>query len=149
MKTAYSIVVAIALMGCNGYATAAEFKRTSQIIKHIAPKGISNAFYACIDDSKTNKIATAACLKDEERAQQARLNDSYNKLLEKLGREGKVQLVTTQQAWMKFRDEEEDLQSHIYGRELIDDLEMLQNDIFKLCDRANSLERYAIIANDR
>jgi len=93
-------------------------------------------------------IAIAAGLNTERAAQDGRLNTTYKALLGKLQGEAKDDLVTAERAWLDFHNKSDSFESAIYGDGKVADLEVTQNEVFRLCERANTLERYLSVAND-
>lgn len=143
MLSTFAVALVLALQAT---AAAAE-ERTSQVIRQQAPKGITEAFYRCIDKADSDMIASAYCLTTEQERQDKRLNVNYNALLAKLGPEAKKELVLAERAWLKFQDANGALESSVYGSEIIDNLQVTQNEIFRICERANALDDYLFVAN--
>jgi uncharacterized protein YecT (DUF1311 family) len=140
------IVIGFAVFVCS--VDAKSLESTSQVIRGMAPKGITSTFYACIDKDDSNSIAIASCLGDEKEVQDKRLNKAYRALLNKLDSKGKKNLVNAERAWLKSHDLDGQLETSVYGDELVEQLQMTQNDIFRLCERANMLEKYLDLASD-
>jgi uncharacterized protein YecT (DUF1311 family) len=138
--------IAFALLAHGASAAAAE--STSDVIRRDAPKGITETFYACIDKADSNDIEEAACLSAEQDVQDSRLNRAYKALLAKLDDKAKEQLVDSERAWLAFHGKTSRLESALYGSELVAALQVSQNDIFRLCERANTLEDYLSLVND-
>ena len=147
MKTARTLAVSLALLVYGAAAVAAD--STRQVIQRNAPKGITTAFYTCIDKAGSDTVALAACLSTEKTAQDARLNTTYKALLGKLHGKAKDQLISAERAWLKFQNEDGTFQNLLYGDETVDDLQLTQNEIFRLCERANALDKYLSVANDK
>lgn len=147
MKMFKMLVITTAIAGYAVGAMAEE--STSQVIKAQAPKGITAAFYTCIDKADSGSIASAACLTAEQIRQDKRLNVTYKSLLGKLKPEEKKELIDAERAWLKFKESDGIFQSSIYGDEIIDNLEQSQNEVFALCARADVLQKYLDIVNDR
>lgn len=147
MKNVRTLAITFSLLAFGAAAVAAD--STSQVIRQQAPKGISNSFYSCVDSAGSDTVAAAACLSTEKTTQDTRLNAAYKALLGKLDGQSKSQLIRAERAWLKFQNEDGSFQNGLYGRETIADLQLTQNDIFSLCERANALEKYLSIANDK
>nr|WP_199043284.1 lysozyme inhibitor LprI family protein [Dyella sp. ASV24] len=146
MKAIWTLALTLTTLAHGTFAVAAE--STSQVVRHHAPQGIRASFYTCIDSAGSDTIAIAACLTTERAAQDARLNTTYKALLSKLRGEAKDNLVTAERAWLDFHNKSGNFESALYGNEKIADLEVTQNEVFRLCERANALEKYLSIAND-
>jgi len=146
MKPVRNIAVAAALVL---HATSAwAGTGTSEVIKRQAPKGISTSFYACVDKAD-GMTAQAACLTAEKDSQDARLNTAYKALMAKLAGKEKEALLVAERAWLNYQAKSGEVEATLYGDEPVADLTVTQNEIFRLCDRANVLEKYLAIVNDR
>jgi len=86
---------------------------------------------------------------DEKQKQDARLNAAYKKLLAKLDSKAKDQLVAAERAWLDLQGKTSRLETSLYGDETISNLQLMQNEIFRLCERANELEKYLSLADDQ
>lgn len=139
-------VIALALIACASAAGAVE--RPSEPVRRDAPKGISEAFYACIDKADYDTIAVGTCLSAEEDLQDARLNRAYKTLMGKLDGKAKEQLVASERAWLAFHGKSSGLESTLYGSEIIANLEVSQRDMFRKCERANTLDTYVSLVSD-
>ncbi|WP_266156578.1 lysozyme inhibitor LprI family protein [Dyella silvatica] len=147
MRTVKTLALSLALLVYGAAALAAD--STSQVIKRQAPKGITTTFYACIDKAGSDTVATAACLSAEKKTQDTRLNTTYKALLGKLNGKAKDGLVSAERAWLDFHNKNGDFEVTLYGNEAVADLQLTQNEIFRLCERANALDKYLTIANDQ
>jgi uncharacterized protein YecT (DUF1311 family) len=147
MKTARTLAVTLALLVYGAAAVAAD--STSQVIRRDAPKGITTTFYACIDKAGSDTVALGACLSAEKTTQDARLNTTYKALLGKLNGKAKEGLISAEREWLAFHNKSGDFEVLLYGNETVDDLQLTQNDIFRLCERANALDKYLSVANDK
>ncbi|WP_266172184.1 lysozyme inhibitor LprI family protein [Dyella subtropica] len=147
MNIVKTLAITFALLGYGAGAIAAE--STSQVIKHQAPRGITTTFYACIDKAGSDTVATGACLSAEKQTQDTRLNTAYKALLAKLKDKAKDELIAAERAWLDFHHKNGDFEATLYGDASVADLQVTQNEIFGLCERANALEKYLSIANDQ
>lgn len=141
-------VIAIALFSCASAWAAAAAERPSDRVRRDAPKGITETFYACIDKADYDSIAVGACLSAEEEVQDARLNRSYKTLMGKLDSKAKKQLVASERAWLAFHGKSSGLESTLYGSEIVANLEVSQREIFRRCERANTLDTYVSLVSD-
>ena len=142
---AIRILAGLALLAYGACAVAAD--STSQVIRQLAPKGITTAFFACIDKAGSDTIALGACLSAEKATQDTRLNATYKALLGKLDGKSKDGLISAQREWLAFHNKTGDFEVLLYSDETVDDLQLTQNEIFQLCERANALETYLSVAN--
>lgn len=147
MQTIKTLVITLALLSYGAGAAAAD--STSQVIKRQAPAGINASFYTCIDKAGSDTVATSTCLSAEKKAQDSRLNTTYKALLAKLNGKAKDGLVNAERAWLDFHNKSGDFEATLYGDETVADLQVTQNEIFRLCERANALSKYLSIANDQ
>src|SRR5690242_8577227 len=99
MKRIGMTAIALALVAYGTAAMAAE--STSDLIRRDAPEGITEAFYACIDEAKSNEMDKAYCLSQERKRQDNRLNASYQALLHKLEGDQKKNVIEAERAWVK------------------------------------------------
>lgn len=118
----------------------------SQSIRNQSPPGITSNFFSCIDKANSDNIAIAACMTTERKYQDARLNKSYKSLLNVLDGKTKGQLVEAERAWLDSKTKDETLENLLYGDEQISNLQQGENDIFRICERANILEKYLDLA---
>lgn len=122
---------------------AANAESMSQSIKKNAPHGVSSSFYACLDKAGTSSIDDAACIADEESAQDARLNKAYKKLLGSLKGNMKPALVAAEKEWLNSRSKDNAFETLLYGGDSQpSNLAQEQSRMFKLVVRANTLEEY-------
>lgn len=145
MKTARTLTVTVALLVYGASAVASDSR--SQAIKSHAPKGITTAFYTCVDKADSDTVAIAACLSAEQTRQDNRLNASYKALLGKLTPKTKDALIRAEREWLKFQEANGEFENSIYGSESVANLQLTQNEMFRICERANALDTYLIVAN--
>ena len=157
MKRIHSFAVAVVLglicFEAYGQASAAS---TAQVIKSQAPKGITSAFYACIDkaDSNADHADLGACETAEKKVQDNRLNAVYKSVLGKLSGKKKEDLISAQRAWLEFHRKSEGIEFSLYGGDSDtvsrseSGFEIDLQVIFRLCERANTLDTYLSLAND-
>ena len=147
MKPLKVFAITLVLLVHGAGALAAE--STSQFVKREAPRGITTTFYACLDKADSDVIAIGSCLSAERHTQDARLNAAYKALLGKLHGKAKEQLVSAERAWLVFHEKSDGFEAALYSNEVVDNLQVTQNEMFRLCERANALEKYLPIANDQ
>lgn len=148
MKTATKMfILSVALLVHGSGALA--YESTAQVIKRQAPPGISDAFYGCVEKAESDNIALAACQSAEKMRQDARLNAAYKSLLSKQRGAAKDNLIRAERAWLDLHNTSKTFESSLYGSETVSSFEAMQREISRLCERANVLEEYLSIANDR
>ncbi|CAJ0777907.1 MULTISPECIES: lysozyme inhibitor LprI family protein [Ralstonia] len=135
-----ALPVAVALLAHSIGAFAAESLANG--VKRRAPQGISTKLYACVDKAPDNPDAIGACLSTEKTAQDERLNRAYQTLSSKLNGKAKDALASSEQAWQDFHTRTAALETAIYGKDKLDDLQRLENEVFRLSERANALDKY-------
>jgi uncharacterized protein YecT (DUF1311 family) len=146
MKTSGMLAITFVLLAYGSAAVAAD--TTGQMIRTDAPKGITTAFFTCIDKAGSDTVALGGCLSAEKTNQDTRLNATYKTLLGKLNGKAKDALVSAQREWLALHNKSGDFEVLLYGNETVADLQITQNEIFQLCDRANTLDKYLAVAND-
>ncbi|SFQ05386.1 lysozyme inhibitor LprI family protein [Ralstonia sp. NFACC01] len=135
-----ALLVAVALLAHSAGAFAAESLANG--IKRRAPQGISTRLYACVDKAPDNPDTIGACLSAEKAAQDERLNRTYKTLLGTLNGKAKDALINSEQAWQDFHTRTAALEAAIYGKDKLDDLQRLENAVFRLSEHANALDKY-------
>lgn len=135
-----ALPLALALLANSTGALAAESLANG--IKRRAPQGITTRLYACVDKAGDNADAIGACLSAEKAAQTERLGTVYKTLLGKLDGSAKDALINSQQAWQDFHAKTAALETTLYGHSALNDLQRLENEIFRLSERANALDKY-------
>jgi uncharacterized protein YecT (DUF1311 family) len=147
MRTAHILAITLALLVTGSSAFAAD--STSQVIKRQAPKGITASFYTCVDKAGSDTTAQGVCLSAEKKTQDTRLNTTYKALTAKLTGKAKDNLLNAERAWLDFHNRNGDFEASLYGDEPVADLQVTQNEIFRLAERADALDKYLTIANDQ
>lgn len=135
-----TLPIALAVLARSAGALATESLANG--IKRRAPQGITTRMYACVDKAGDNADAIGACLSAEKAAQDERLATVYKALLGKLDGSAKDALVNSQQAWQDFHAKTAALETRLYGKSPLNDLQRLENEIFRLSERANALDKY-------
>jgi len=148
MKTATRMFILSVALFAHGSGALA-YESTAQVIKRQAPPGISDAFYGCVEKMESDSIALAACQSAEKTRQDARLNAAYKSLLSKQRGTAKDSLIRAERAWLDFHNTSKTFESSLYGSETVSSFQVMQKELFRLCERANVLEEYFSIANDR
>jgi uncharacterized protein YecT (DUF1311 family) len=146
MRTIQTLAITFALLVAGGTAFAAD--STSQVIKRQAPKGITASFYTCVDKAGSDMTAQGACLSAEKKVQDTRLNTAYKALTAKLTGKARDNLLASERAWLEYHNKNSEFETALYGDEPVADLQVAQNEVFRLCDRANALDTYLKLAND-
>lgn len=139
--------LSLALFVCGSGALA--YESTAQVIKRQAPAGISNVFYGCVEKAESDSIALAACQSAEKKRQNARLNAAYKALLSKQRDTAKDNLIRVERAWLDFQSTSKTFESSLYGSGTASSFQVMQRELFRLCERANVLEEYLSTAGDR
>ncbi|MFK2904366.1 DUF1311 domain-containing protein [Dyella ginsengisoli] len=141
----FTLPLALVLMAQVTVATATDSR--SQDIKRHAPPGITDAFYTCVDKADSDTNAAANCLTDEHTRQDKRLNVTYKALMSKLSPKAKDELIHAERAWLKFQEANGALESSVYGSEAVGNLQVTENALFRVCERANALDDYLFVVN--
>ena len=121
----------------------------ASMIRKKAPPGITATFDKCIDRAGLDALASGACLSAERYYQDKRLNHVYKKLLGDIDEKARPALIAAERSWIKLQDEDVALEEDLYGGEQVGNLRISRNEIFRICERANVLERYLELAKDK
>ena len=127
---------------------------TAQVIRSQAPKGITSAFYACIEKAESNSMALGACEAAEKKVQDGRLNAVYKSVLGKLNGQKREDLIIAQRAWLDFHQKTERVEFSLYGGDSDavsrseSGFEIDLRALFRLGERANTLQTYLFLADD-
>lgn len=114
-----------------------------------APKGLTKEFYACVEKrAEQSTIEYENCEGDEVSRQDARLNRIYRELIAILKGQSKNDLIESERAWLRMKSEEESLESLLYTREQVDSAQQEENKMFRICERANTLQMWLDLAKD-
>lgn len=54
-----------------------------------------------------------------------------------------------ERAWLEYHNKNGEFETALYGDESVADLQVTQNEVFRLCDRADALDKYLKIAGDQ
>jgi uncharacterized protein YecT (DUF1311 family) len=146
MHMVKTLALSVTLLGYALSAQAAD--STSQVIKRQAPQGITASFYACIDKAGSDMAVLGNCINAEKAKQDGRLNATYKALNAKLSAKAKDNLVAAERAWMGLQKTSSAFEASLYPDETVADLQIAQSEMFRLCERANVLDKYLAIAND-
>ncbi|MET0255439.1 MAG: lysozyme inhibitor LprI family protein [Luteibacter sp.] len=146
MHMVKTLAASIAFLAFTLSASAAE--STSQVIRSQAPKGINASFYACIDKAGSDTGSLGTCINAEKQRQDTRLNTTYKALTAKLTGKAKDNLVAAERDWLDLQKASSLFEASLYPDETVADLQVAQSEVFRLCERANALDKYLTIAND-
>ena len=69
-----------------------------------ADSEMTQEYLTCMDKSSGNTAGMTDCISAETARQDARLNENYKRLMQKLSAKRKNALQAAQRAWVKFRD---------------------------------------------
>lgn len=142
LTTLKMLALPIALVLAAHSADALSAESLANGIKRRAPQGITTRLYACVDQAGDNPDAIGTCLSAEKTAQDDRLNTTYKTLLGKLNGQAKDALVGSEQAWQDFHAKTAAFETAVYGKDTRDNLQRVENEIFRLSERANALDKY-------
>ena len=146
MHMVKTLALSFALVGFAATASAAE--STSQVIRSQAPQGITQSFYACVDKAGSDQGALGNCINAEKARQDGRLNTTYKALTSKLSGKARENLVAAERSWLALQQASNTFEASLYPDETIADLQVAQSEVFRLCERANALDKYLMVAND-
>jgi uncharacterized protein YecT (DUF1311 family) len=105
--------------------------------------GYSQTYVTCIKSADDNVLHADACMSDELKHQDARLNKVYKDLLGSLGSDARDALVKSEKIWVQLKLEDAHFESLLYGENTqIGNAQLLKNDLFRTAARAQVLEKY-------
>ena len=100
MRTTKAMAVSAALLAHMGTALAES--RTAQAMRHDAPKGITEAFFVCVDKAGFDQTLISICIRSEKAIQDRRINKAYGRLMDKLTGSTKESVQLAERAWIDF-----------------------------------------------
>lgn len=110
-------------------------------------KGITQTFTTCMERADTDSIAQADCLTDERGRQDARLNRVYKELIGLLKGPQRDQIVEAQRAWIQLQEKDGAFEASIFDNlGQMGNLQSVENEMLRICERANRLEKYLELA---
>jgi uncharacterized protein YecT (DUF1311 family) len=118
------------------------------VLRRQAPQGISPSFYVCIEKTASDTAALGSCINVEKARQDERLNTTYKALTGKLTGKAKDNLVVAERTWLALQNASTAFEASLYPDETLADLQVAQSETFRLCERANTLERYLAIVRE-
>ncbi|WP_049620863.1 hypothetical protein [Frateuria defendens] len=65
--------------------------------------------------------------------------------MSKLDAKAKEKLVTAERSWLDLQDKTGRLEDTLYGSETVSNLQRTQNETFRICERANVLQKYLAV----
>lgn len=141
------IAASLGLLTTIGTASAAE-SRTAGAFRHAAPKGIDESFFGCVDKAGLDQSLIGACIKSERQHQDARLNEAYAQLTGKLDEKTKNSVKEAERAWIDFNNKSVAAETDIGGTNKVTNVDVARAELFRYCERANTLEDYIFSLGD-
>lgn len=127
---------------------AADQASPAQDSNHEAHAGIRPSYFDCVMRHEGGTLEIGYCISEEKEYQDKRLNDYYKELSKILTASQREQLIASQRTWLVFYGKEGELQSAIYGSDQASNLQVGENELFMLCERANHLKDYLDFVRD-
>lgn len=147
--TAAASAPAAGMDSANDSAPASEKKPSSSEDLDALPKtkGITQTFTTCMERADTDTIAKADCLTDERGRQDARLNRVYKELIGLLKGKQRDQIVEAQRAWIQLQEKDGAFEASVFDQlGQMGNLQSVENEMLRICERANRLENYVELA---
>lgn len=141
MHTVKVLAALLGLVATIGTASGTE-SRTTQAMRHSAPKGISEEFFGCVDKAGLDQALIGACIKSEKQRQDVRLNRAYGELMGKLDEKNKSSVKVAERAWIDFNEKSVAAETDIGGTNKVANVDVANAELFRYCERANVLEDY-------
>lgn len=147
MKKVSLFAIMMTLWLGSGPASAVD-SGTSQSIRQGAPKGITEAFYACVDKAGGDVIAIGSCTSAEKKIQDSRLNQAYTHLMTKVDTKTKESMRSAERSWLDFNGKAVNAELELRGTDKTASIEASLSELFRYCERANDLENFVYFVND-
>jgi uncharacterized protein YecT (DUF1311 family) len=119
-----------------------------QSLREGAPKGITEAFYACADKAGSDMLALGSCTSSEKKVQDARLNKAYAILMTKLEPKAKESVKAAERSWLDFNGKSVNAELDLRAADKTASIEASISEVFRYCDQANVLENFVYFVND-
>jgi len=117
-------------------------------VRRSAPKGITEALYACVDNAGLDQALLVKCLAAERSIQDARLNKAYGQLMRKLDDRTREAVKVAERAWLDFNVKTVAAETAIGGTNQVANADVANAELFRYCERANVLENYLFSIGD-
>jgi uncharacterized protein YecT (DUF1311 family) len=140
-KKAGVFATMVALLIIEGPAICQE-TLTTRAMRKVAPAGITEALYTCIDRAGVDQEHLGSCIRAEKKTQDARLNSVYLKLLGRLDSNAKGSVKMAERAWLQFNAKSVMAETQIGGANRVTGFDVAEAELFRYCERANTLEHY-------
>lgn len=134
--------VAAALLLSTSTIVQAQESRTTQAMRHGAPKGLTETFFSCINAAGLDQARMSGCIATERRGQDVRLNKAYAVLMSTLDPRSKEAVRLAERAWLDFNTKTVAAETAIGGANEVTNIDVSQAELFRYCERANVLEDY-------
>jgi uncharacterized protein YecT (DUF1311 family) len=142
MMAIRTIAVLVGLLAFSATSIAGDAVRRG------APKGITDAFYGCMDQAAGDIVGLGGCTTAEKKVQDARLNKAYSALMAKLDATGQGHLRAAERAWIDFNAKSVDTELDVRNSEKTANIDASINEIYRYAERANTLETLLSIVSD-
>lgn len=104
--------------------------------------GVSPTYSSCQKSASGKVLASDACMTSELKYQDARLNKTYKALLDTLKPGSRKALVEAERTWLQSASKDQDFESSLFGGTQAENAQQTENKLYRLCARANVLEKY-------
>lgn len=141
METLRLVALSTMILVSAGPAFGAE-SRTAQAIRQSAPKGITEALYACVDKAGLDQARLEKCVATERSIQDTRLNKAYGRLMARLDEKTRDAVNAAERAWIDFNTKTVAAERAIGGTNQVANFDVANAELFRYCERANVLDGY-------
>ena len=145
----FTAVAAVLALACFNACAQSQSPSLAERIKVGAPKGITKAFFACVDeaDKKLDSLALALCETDEKEIQKNRMDSLYKLTLSKVNAQDRETLTIIQKSWLEFYRETGKMDDVFFNADGGDgNFDVALREIYRICERANDLGLYLRLA---
>ncbi|WP_255423956.1 lysozyme inhibitor LprI family protein [Xanthomonas sp. SI] len=106
-----------------------------------APKGLSATYLSCRKQARGG-VDQERCIEREQTLQDDRLARVYDRLRYELDGSARARLMEAQYAWEQSNAQARDLDNSLYGGSQAESLQRAEAALWRICARADELEKY-------
>jgi hypothetical protein len=106
-----------------------------------APRGLSATYLSCRKQARGG-VDQERCIEREQTLQEDRLERVYDRLRYELDGNARSRLMDAQYAWEQSNAQAKDLDNSLYGGTQAESLQRAEAALWRLCARADELEKY-------
>jgi len=139
---ARNVILSAAVLISTSISAQSAQTRTTQAMRHGAPMGLTESFFACVNSAGLDESKVSECISTERKGQDARLNKAYGVLMTSLDPKARDSVRAAERAWLDFNTKSVAAETAIGGSNQVANIDVSQAELFRFCERANVLESY-------